>query len=218
MKILGITGSIGSGKSYFCKKLSKIRGIKVISSDEMVHQLYEDERFAKVLAERFGKEIISNSQINRKKLGEIVFKDPQKKKELENLVYPELARRRKEIIKLLNRQRFNSVLVLEIPLLFENNLEKECDYTLTVFCNPTIQKQRVLKRSSMTAEKYDSILKAQMSVAEKIKHSDFSYNSGNVSESASKAISRLLGLFKSVYLQIDKTSSPHLSFPRRRKP
>lgn len=178
MLILGITGSIGSGKSYFCKKLSKIRGIKALSSDEMVHKLYSNKHFAQKLINIFGENIALNNNINRQKLGEIVFKNPEKKKQLEELVYPELAKRRKEIIKLLNRQRFNGVLALEIPLLFENGLENECDFVLTVFCNPLIQKQRVIKRAGMTEEKYNSILKSQMSVNEKIKRSDFIYNSG----------------------------------------
>lgn len=179
MLILGVTGSIGSGKSHFCKKLSRLRGIKVLSSDEMVHFLYEDNNFIQSLSKTFGKEIITNSKIDRQKLGKIVFKDPEKKKQLEEIVYPELAKQRQQIIKLLNRQHFRGILALEIPLLFENGLEEECDVVISVFCNPVIQKQRAFRRKDMTEEKYNNILKTQMPVHGKIKRSDLTYNSGS---------------------------------------
>ncbi len=206
MLILGVTGSIGSGKSHFCKKLARLRGIKILSSDKMVHNLYADKIFARKLIDIFGNEIKTPSfdgatprnndlsqvscrlhdgicksdYIDRQKLGKIVFKDPKKKKQLEEIVYPELAKQRADLIKLLNRQHFKGILVLEIPLLFENILEQECDLVLTVFCNPIIQKQRVFKRQGMTEEKYNNILKVQMPVHEKIKRSDLTYNSGSL--------------------------------------
>ncbi|MDX1950178.1 MAG: dephospho-CoA kinase, partial [Rickettsiales bacterium] len=117
--------------------------------------------------------------INRQKLGEIVFKNPNKKKLLESLVYPELSRQRQEIIKLLNRQNFRGVLVFEIPLLFENNLENQFDFVITIFCNKIIQKQRVLERKNMSEEKFNNILKTQMTLSERLKKSDTSYNSGS---------------------------------------
>ncbi|MDX1949845.1 MAG: dephospho-CoA kinase, partial [Rickettsiales bacterium] len=120
--IIAVTGSIASGKSYFTKKLSQIRGIKTFSSDEMVHSLYANRNFAEKLIKVFGEGIANSSLhiresgypqktidsrlrwneseplINRQKLGEIVFKNPNKKKLLESLVYPELSRQRQEII------------------------------------------------------------------------------------------------------------------------
>lgn len=200
MIILGVTGSIGSGKSHFCKKLSQIRGVKIFSSDEMVHNLYSNKNFAQKLIDLFGVSIafdkinspLLSPLINRQKLGEIVFKNPEKKKQLEELVYPELARQRHEIIKLLNRQNFKGVLVFEIPLLFENNLENECDAIITIFCSPIIQKQRVLKRKNMNEDKFKNILNSQTPVHEKLRKTHFAVNSGDCQLSATIILNEIL--------------------------
>ncbi len=178
-QVISVTGGIASGKSYFCKKLSKMRGVRCFSSDEMVHKLYENKALQLKLVQIFGKEILSDNKINRKILGEIVFRDKNQKKKLEEIIYPELAKQRKNIIKQLNRQNFNGVLVFEIPLLFENNLQNEFDATITIYCNKIIQKQRVLRRINMTEEKLNNILKSQMKLSEKLKRTDVKYNSGS---------------------------------------
>lgn len=177
MIILGVTGSIGSGKSYFCKKLALKKGVQYISSDEMVHNLYAHNDFVfKFISQQFSEAIIEN-KIDRRILGKIVFADKHKRQLLENFVYPQLKKQRQKLIQQQQKQG-TKILVLEIPLLFENNLQKECDYTLTIFCNKIIEEQRALKRQGMTKERLNAILKTQMSVSKKIKLSDFKINSG----------------------------------------
>lgn len=190
MIIIGVTGSIGSGKSHFCKVFAKNRGVKFLSSDDQVHKIYaQDKNLFKKIAEKFP-EAITENKIDRKKLGDIVFKDSAKKKQLENIVYPILAANRKKFISNAKKSGAKMVL-LEIPLLFENGLNAECDYIVTLFCSPLIQKARVLRRKGMTAEKFENILKTQMSVADKIKLSDFAINTGNSKQFTATAAKQL---------------------------
>lgn len=177
MFLIGVTGSIGSGKSYFCKKLASKRGVKYISSDAMVHELYRtDNRVKNFISENFP-EAISGNEIDRKKLGEILFQNKGYKKKLENFLYPILQHKRHKILD--NFKRLGvKIAVVEIPLLFENNLEDQFDLVITVFCNKIIQKQRVLNRRRITEAKLHEVLKSQMPLHEKSKRTDVLVNSG----------------------------------------
>jgi len=177
MIILGVTGSIASGKSYACSVLSSFSGVRIISSDDMVHFLYQnDEELVNHIYRNHSEAIIDN-EIDRKKLGEFIFNNPIAKKHLEDIIFPKLKILRQEFVKNCIKTKAKLV-VFEIPLLFENSLQGECDYVLTIFCNKIIQKQRVLRRWGMTEAKFNSILKSQMPVHKKLKLSDFSINSG----------------------------------------
>jgi len=186
MIIIGVTGSIGSGKSHFCKVFAKNKGVKFLSSDEQVHKIYAKDRdLFKQIANNFPTAIIED-KIDRKILGDIVFQDSAKKKQLENIVYPILAHHRKKFIN--NAKRSGAkIVLLEIPLLFENGLNAECDYAVTLYCSPLIQKARVMKREGMTEEKFANIVKTQMPVSQKIRLSDFAINTGNSKKFTSQA-------------------------------
>lgn len=178
MILIGVTGSIGSGKSYFCKKLASKRGVKYISSDAMVHEIYKtDNRVKNFISENFP-DSISGNDIDRKKLGEILFQNKNHKKKLENFLYPILQQKRRKALDNFGRMRVK-IAVVEIPLLFENNLEHQFDLVITVFCNKIIQKQRVLSRKRMTESKLRKILKSQMPIHEKGIRSDILVNSGS---------------------------------------
>jgi len=189
MIILGVTGSIGSGKSYFCKALARLPHVRLISSDAEVHWLYENDRkLLEHISQHFPQTIVKG-KIDRKKLGDLVFSDIEKKKKLEDKIYPLLRKRRHEIIRHSARHGVK-LIVLEIPLLFENDLDIECDYTITVFCNPLLERQRVLKRG-ISEEKYKRILATQMDFRKKIKYSDYHFNSGRSREFSSRAARKL---------------------------
>jgi dephospho-CoA kinase len=178
MLIIGVTGSLGSGKSYFCEAFSKIRRVKYISSDKMVHYIYNHNiEVINFVKNNFPEAIVEN-KINRKILGNIIFNNDEKKHNLENYIYPILKKQRQKIIREYATKKI-MILLVEIPLLFENNLEKECDYTITVHCNKILQKQRALKRAGMTEEKFNLIISSQMSLGEKLKKSSFSVNTGS---------------------------------------
>ncbi len=188
MIILGVTGSIGSGKSYFCKMLAREKGVVILSSDEEVHRLY-NKHLVPHIKRHFPKAVEGNI-INRKILGEIVFKDAEKRKQLENIVHPILRKNRAEFLKKVAKQR-PKLIIFEIPLLFESGLDAECDYVLTLHCPPSMQKRRVLARPGMTEEKFYNIMKSQMPLAEKLKNSDFSFNTGRSRQFTAVAAKKL---------------------------
>jgi dephospho-CoA kinase len=194
MIILGVTGSIGSGKSYFCKALARNKGVRLLSSDAEVHRLYAcNKELLAQISKHFPKAVVGG-KIDRKILGEIVFKDLEKKQLLENIVYPLLKKNRHRFLKDCVRRK-TKLVVFEIPLLFENDLDIECDYTLTVFCSPILEKKRVLRRTGMTEDKFNKVMATQIPTAEKVKYSDYHFNSGRGKEFSARAA-------KKIYLEL----------------
>ena len=190
MIILGITGSIGAGKSHFCNTLARQRGVELLSSDAEVHHLYaHDEELFEHVSKHFPESIVSK-KIDRKILGAIVFSDPEKRILLEGLVYPLLSKRRHEFIKHAVKNKVK-LLVLEIPLLFENYLDGLCDYTVTLYCAPSLEKKRVMRRTGMTEAKYDNIIATQLPNSEKFKLSDYYFNTGRGKEFIARAAKKL---------------------------
>ncbi len=190
MIILGVTGSIGSGKSHFCKILSSQRGVRILSSDAEVHRLYaENKQLLEQVKKHFPKAVVNN-RIDRKILGGIVFNDAEKRVQLEQMVYPILSRSRQQYIKQSLKDGVK-LLVLEIPLLFENNLHSICDYTVTLYCAPSLEKKRVMRRAGMTEEKYRNIIAVQIPSHEKIELSDYYFNTGRSKEFIARAAKHL---------------------------
>jgi dephospho-CoA kinase len=178
MLILGVTGSIGSGKSFVCKCFARMRGVKIISSDAEVHRILKTNKWLIKSISEFAPTAVKNGQVDRVELGNIVFNAPHLRERLEQLIYPTLAAEREAFIRQFMRNRTVKILVLDIPLLFEKDLEGACDLILTVYCRQTIQKQRVLRRNKMTEAKFNAINALQIPPHEKVLMSDFSINSG----------------------------------------
>ena len=159
--ILGLTGSIGMGKST-TSNLLKVMNVPVFDSDRVIHSLLlgTGRAFQKV-AERFPN-VVFDGIIDRKKLGSIVFHDSAARRDLETLLYPMLLLEREKFFKFhsLNRSR---LVVLDAPLLYEKRLDTLCDYILVMTAPSFVQSQRVLSRVGMSVDKYNAILKSQMS-------------------------------------------------------
>jgi dephospho-CoA kinase len=171
MIVLGLTGSIGMGKSTAASLLRAV-GCAVQSADAVVHRLLgpEGEAVAKVAAEFTT--ALEGDRIDRKILGELVFKDPAARTRLEAILHPLVRQHEQE-----KRKRAEAAgrefLVLEIPLLFETGAESRCDATLCVTAPAWLQKKRVMARAEMSPEKYAAILAAQMPDAEKRRRADY---------------------------------------------
>ena len=119
-----------------------------------------------------------NSQyINRVKLGNIVFKDKKKKKELESIIHPQVSIERKKWKEQAQRQRSKAI-CYDVPLLYETKGEKLCNFVVVVSAPLFVQKHRALNRADMTEKKFNNILKNQISDKEKRKRADFIVNSG----------------------------------------
>ena len=169
MLILGLTGSIGMGKSTTAKLFAEA-GVPVYDADAAVHQLYEGE--AAPLIEAAFPGTTAGGKVDRAKLSERVVHDPAAMRQLESIVHPMLGA---------SRQKFFAdaeaagapLVVVDVPLLFETGGEKRVDAVVVVSTSPEVQRERVLARGTMDEEKFNSILARQMPDAEKRKRADF---------------------------------------------
>jgi dephospho-CoA kinase len=189
MITIGITGSIGSGKSFVAARFKELK-IPVMDSDAEVHKLYLNKNFIKIIAKHFPEAVIGG-QVDRKILGKIVFNSTAKKRELEGIIHPKLATIRKAFIKR-HRGLKKKIVALDIPLLFENNLQNICDIVVNVYCTPKIQSERVLARAGMTAEKFALIKKSQINYRTKMKLADFNINTSHTKEKTLEQIADIL--------------------------
>lgn len=179
MIILGLTGSIGMGKSTAARMLRDM-GIPVHDSDQAVHELMDPGGAAvKAVADAFpGCYDFMKKSINRAVLRGMVRNDNEKLDLLESILHPLVVARQQEWLR---EQRLLGVAVaaLDIPLLFETGAESRVDYTIVVTCPEFLQRERVLERDGMTAEDLDFMLNRQMSDAEKRARADFVVQTGN---------------------------------------
>ena len=169
MLILGLTGSIGMGKSTTAK-LFEEAGVPVYDADAMVHKLYEGEAAPAIEAAFPGTTF--DGKVDRVKLSARVVHDPEAMQQLERIVHPMLSASRKRFFDDAEASRA-PVVVLDIPLLFETGGEKRVDAVVVVTATPEIQRERVLARGTMDGARLDAILARQTPDAEKRKRADF---------------------------------------------
>jgi dephospho-CoA kinase len=169
MIVLGLTGSIGMGKSTTAKLFAEA-GVPVYDADATVHQIYEGEAAPAIEAAFPGTTV--DGKVDRTKLSARVVHDPAAMKQLETLVHPMLRAHHQKFLDDAERSGA-SVAVVDVPLLFETGGEKRVDAVVVVTTLPEIQRARILARDNMTAEKLDHILARQMPDAEKRKRADF---------------------------------------------
>ena len=169
--ILGLTGSIGMGKTTTAKMFEKY-GIPVWEADTSVHKLYSKEGEAvELFKEKFPSSIVNN-EVSRAELKKLINDDERNLKTIETLIHPLVSNDRKRFVKVAEKKNI-PLIVLDIPLLFEKGHEKSVDYIVVVSVTKETQRKRVLKRNTMTPEMVEKILKIQMSDAEKRQKADF---------------------------------------------
>lgn len=193
MIILGLTGSIGMGKSTTAD-FFRVEGVPVNDSDAVVHDLYCSEAVEPV--GRIFPGSIESGRVNRVELSRQLSENPAKFKDLEAVIHP-LVRTREVAFLEHHRAAGAPVVLLDVPLLFETGGEARVDATVVVTCDPEIQRTRVLARPGMTVEKFDLILSRQMPDSEKRKRADFIIDTGQGLEPAHEQVRQVLALLKS---------------------
>src|SRR6267154_3876665 len=169
MLILGLTGSIGRGKSATAKLFAEA-GVPVYDADATVHQLYEGEAVPAIEAAFPG--TTADGRGDRKNLSARVVHDPAAIRQLEQIVHPMLGASRQKFFD--DAERSGApVVVVDVPLLFETGGEKRVDAVVVVTTSPENQRERILARGTMTHEALHAILARQMPDAEKRKRADF---------------------------------------------
>jgi dephospho-CoA kinase len=188
MFALGLTGSIGMGKSTTAAMFAE-EGVPVHDADAAVHRLYDGEAVAAIEAAFPG--VAAGGKVDREKLGRRVLGDAAAMTRLEQIVHP-LVRQAEERFLADARQKGAKVVVLDIPLLFETGAEKRCDAVVVVSAPPETQRTRALERAGMTEQKFQAILAKQMPDVEKRARADFVVETGHGLEAARAQVRDIL--------------------------
>ncbi len=167
--VLCLTGSLGMGKSTAAKFFSEL-GVPVHDSDATVHALYEGEAVPAIAAAFPGSTV--DGKVDRAKLAALVLGDAAAIARLEAIVHPLVGRATEEFLAQA-KARGTPVVVLDVPLLFEANLECRCDAVVVVSAPADMQRRRALERPGMTEEKFAALLAKQLPDAEKRRRADF---------------------------------------------
>ena len=176
MVILGLTGSIGMGKTTTAADFRR-HGIPVHDSDRVVHALLARGGAAVPLVGAVFPEVVSRGAVDRGLLGSMVFDDPEALARLEAILHPMVHARQRRFLKLAAARR-RSLVVLDVPLLFETGGDSRCDAVVVVSAPAFVQAGRVLRRPGMTPRRFRAILASQMPDAEKRRRADFVVRTG----------------------------------------
>lgn len=168
MKIIGITGGIGSGKTTITKYIESL-GYPVYIADDEAKKLIDTEEVINEIRNTFGEEIIENNLVDKKKLATFVFGNENKLKQLNEIVHPKV---RQHFINWL-KQCDKPFVVKEAAILFESGAHKDCDFTILVTAPEDVRIDRVIKRDNTNKEDVIKRIRSQWSDEDKAKLSDF---------------------------------------------
>ena len=188
MLLLGLTGSIGMGKSTTAK-LFEEAGVPVYDADATVHKIYEGEAVPAVEAAFPG--VTVNGRVDRQKLSAMVVNNAEAMKRLETIVHPMLRSHQLRFLSDVERSGA-PVAVLDVPLLFETGGEKRVDAVVVGTTTPDVQRERILARENMTPDKLDAILARQIPDAEKRARADFVVDTSHGLEPVRQRIGEIL--------------------------
>lgn len=188
MLLIGLTGSIGMGKSTAAAHLRQ-RGLPVFDADEEVHKIYRHDAVAAMEAAFPG--TTGPDGVDRGKLSDILTRSPDRFADLEAIVHPLV--RRSEIAFVADcAARQEPIVVLDIPLLFESGQQHKVDIVLVVSASAEEQRRRVLARPGMTAEKFDRIRTRQTPDSEKRRHAHFVVDTNGPPEACGRQLDAIL--------------------------
>lgn len=194
MIVLGLTGSIGMGKSTTAK-FFKQKGIPVYDADETVHQLYQDESVIKRITAIFD-DCLTDNHIDRAKISRQIVQEPAKLVSLEKIIHP-LVREKENAFVATHRKNGDKLVVLDIPLLFETGGLERVDKIAVVSAPLEIQRQRVLQRDGWTEEKFQAVLARQIPDSEKRMRADFIIDTSKGLEYAENEVDNIISLLMS---------------------
>jgi dephospho-CoA kinase len=184
--IIAITGNIGSGKST-ASEIFVNSGYTLINADAIGHDLYHVKRIKDKVVKKFGKGILTHGEIERKKLKDIVFYDPKKLIELNNLVHPEIV---KEINKRI-RSIKSSKIVIEAALILEFNF-KNYDKLILITIDPDVQMRRLLKKGKYNKSEINNIISSQMPQEKKMAYADYIVDNSGTKKELEESVKKII--------------------------
>jgi dephospho-CoA kinase len=197
--LIGLTGGIATGKSTVANYLATTYNLPILDADIYARDAVSvGSPILSQIAEKYGREIIlSDGNLNRSKLGEIIFHQPEERYWVEGVIHPYV---RNCFAKAINESSANT-LILVIPLLFEANLENLVNQIWVVSCSPQQQKERLIERNNLTPEQAAARINSQLPIAEKIARADVVLDNSANLESLLRQIDKVL-LQNSTLLEI----------------
>jgi dephospho-CoA kinase len=194
MLVLGLTGSIGMGKSTTARFFAE-EGVPVLDADAVVHALYDGEAVAAIEAAFPGTS--KDGRVDREELSRWVVGDPAALKRLESIVHPLVRGAQARF--LADAERSGApVAVLDVPLLFETGGDQRVDAVVVVSAPADVQRARTLDRAGMTAEKFDALMQKQMPDAEKRRRADFIVDTSQSFDSARAQVRAILAAVRAI--------------------
>ncbi len=195
MKWIGLTGGIATGKSAVAD-IFRSKGVSVIDADPIAHQalVASSPVFASIV-QTFGQDVIAaNGNIDRLKLGAKIFANSDLRLKLDAIVHP-FVRSQVALIKQKLMDEGCALAIYDVPLLFEKNMQKNFDKIIVVTCDPNLQKQRLMKRNSLSEQ--DALLRiaAQLPMSEKVRQADFVIENNGTLEELAQKVGKVLATF-----------------------
>jgi dephospho-CoA kinase len=178
MPFIGLTGGLGTGKTTVLRLFKRL-GAYTISADQIVHDLLKKETIINRLVDILGEDILVKKSprpsIIKKRIADIIFDNPSKRKSIERFIHPEVMKTAQKIQKKIYAANKKAFIVFEVPLLFEGGYRKTFDKTVVVYCSKKNALARVMKQG-LSKEKAMKIMQAQLPIAEKKARADFVIN------------------------------------------
>ncbi len=184
---VGLTGSIAVGKSFVCEIFREL-GVFVLDADRTAREVVEpSSKGLKAIVENFGAEVLQpNGELDRIKLGAIVFADEQKRQLLNSIVHPLVIEKQNEWLRERERENPNAICIVDAALIIESGGYKRFDKIVVVWCDAAIQLQRLMLRNNLSAEEALRRINAQMPQKEKKRYADFLIDTSEGFEAARK--------------------------------
>ena len=174
MLLVGLTGGIATGKSLVSEILRGL-GTYIIDADKIAREVVEPQKPAWLeIVEFFGKDIVNKDRtINRKRLGEIVFNDPLKKRKLEEIVHPRVIEEESRMVKEYLKIKPDGIVIIDAALLIEAGSHKRVDKLIVVYADKETQTKRLMERDGLSRPDAEKRIASQMPLDEKVKMADF---------------------------------------------
>jgi dephospho-CoA kinase len=177
MILVGLTGGVATGKSTVAK-MFKQRGAAVINADLLARQVVEPGKPAwRAIVKLFGRTVLNQDRsLDRQVLGSIVFQNPKKRRQLERIIHPRVAREQQRLVRRIAKRKPHAVVIYEVPLLFEAGVDKRVDKIIVVTVDRNTQIARLNKRNGLSRAEALRRIRSQMPLAKKIQQADHVLN------------------------------------------
>jgi dephospho-CoA kinase len=194
MRVLGLTGGIGSGKSMVAQMFARL-GAVVIDADQVAREVVEPGQPAlQEIAAAFGPDVLSaDGRLDRPKLAEIIFADPVERAKLDAITHPRIRTRMNELIKA--RRSGPGVVIVDIPLLYENERRTRVEKVIVVWVDPQTQQRRIRQRDGLSAEAAHQRIAAQMPLEAKRARADHVIDNSGTREDTRRQVEAVYHLY-----------------------